>query len=164
LAVSSLMPSATAISLFRIPLRNQPYHIDLPRRQGGLRLARLEEAPRWTASAGRRRDVADHANEILGQRVFQQIGRRPGFERLTDVLVAVVHRQHDDSGVRRLAADLLDRFDPLMVGSWRSIRGDIRTQLPEKSSTDCSPFVADPTTSMSPCRSISSDNPSRTTR
>ena len=110
--VSSLMPSSAAISLLRLPFRHQLHDLHFARRQRRLRRPFVQ--PGLDVGADRtpaRVDLADEPDEIVRQRVLQQVGRRPGGQRAMDVFVALIHRQHDDPGVRVLAPDRLDGFE-----------------------------------------------------
>ena len=123
-AVSSLMPSDAAISLFRIPGRMSSTTCCSRRRQrrpgrafreAGLHVRRDR---RCSPHDG----LADDANEIVRERVLQQIGGRARFERAVDVFVALIHRQHDDArGLGSSRADSRIASTPPIAPSCRSI-------------------------------------------
>jgi hypothetical protein len=48
-------------------------------------------------NATARMHFANHVDQIVGDRVLQQVAHRSGLERTIDVLVAVIHRQRDDA-------------------------------------------------------------------
>ena len=101
--VPSLMPSDAAISLLRRPC------VAWRQRwvRGSLREPRLDVgAPRPLA----RMHVAHDANQVVRERVLEQIGRRARMERPVNVLVSVEHRQHHDAGAGVRAADRFDRL------------------------------------------------------
>ncbi len=112
LAVSPLIPSAAAISLFLFPVASSSSTWNSRNVSDGC----LARGRAWPPQSRRNRpltrvDVPDDADQVIGQRVLQEIAHRAGRDRPKDVLIAVVHRQHDDPGIRLLAADRLNRLD-----------------------------------------------------
>ena len=111
LAVSPLMPEGCRNLLVPLPRRQQLEHLGLPERQRGLARPLFEDCRnlrRDGALAGV--DVPDDANQVIGQRVLQEVAHRSRGDRAEDVLVAVVHRQNHDPGIRLVAADRLNRL------------------------------------------------------
>src|SRR5262249_42049946 len=87
---------------FLVPLahRDRSKHFDLALRQD--RLRRTSAEPRGHSGRdGRAAGMyfTNDANEILGQRVLQQVRGGAVLKRRKDVFLAVVHRQDDDSRI-----------------------------------------------------------------
>jgi hypothetical protein len=85
---------------------------DLTRRQRRLGLAGLQRR----SDIGREWPVAGvHApydvNQIFGERVLQQIGGCACLERAINILIALIHCQDDDMGVRVGLSNLADRLE-----------------------------------------------------
>ena len=50
----------------------------------------------------------NHSNQVLGNGIFQEVSDSACLKGTIDVLVAVVHRQHDDAGVGLRPAESLE--------------------------------------------------------
>ena len=75
-------------------------------------------------------NLADDPDEIVRQRVLQEIRHRAGLERPIDVFVALVHRQHDDVRPGGLAADRANRLDAAHRSELQVHQRDVGTVFP----------------------------------
>ena len=111
--MSSLRPSRAAISLLRLPCETSS---STWISRGVSVGARRAVEPGLDVGSNRPSagvDFAHEADQIVGKRVLQQVGGGARGERAMDVLIALVHRQHDDAGVGVVAPDRLDGVEPL---------------------------------------------------
>ena len=126
-AVCSLMPSVTAISLLRMPSAMSRTTSTSRGVSGGCLSASGERC--FDVAAKRlpaRVHLANHAHEILRERVLQEIGGRAGFERAVDVLVALIHREHHDPRVRVGLPDLADGVEAAHTRQLQIHQRDVR--------------------------------------
>ena len=77
-------------------------------------------------------DLTDYPNEVIRKAVLEQIGGCARFERAEDVLVALVHRQDDDAGVREFGSQSLDGLDAAHAGQLQVHDGDVGTEASEE--------------------------------
>ena len=143
--VSSLMPSERGDLLVPHALGDQLHHLDFPRRQR--RAARRSSSRAWTSGANRAFagvNIADHPNQVVGERVLQQVGRGAGRERPVDVFVALVHRQARRCARRAIArADGTIASSPLIVAQLKIHQRDVGPLLASNIATASSPLAAE---------------------
>ena len=91
-------------------------HLNLPRRQCWIRGTLIEPG---SHVGSHRMSPGVHfphdTDQVVGEGVLQQVGRGARGQRAMNVLIALIHRQHDDARVRIVAPDLLDRVDTVCV-------------------------------------------------
>lgn len=91
------------------PLGNQLQHLDLAAGQCLVREAVGEDAlhiGRQPVAAAVH--IAHHASQLVEDRFLEQVAGRASGHGAVDVLVTVIHRQHDDAGIRRFGPDGMD--------------------------------------------------------
>ena len=110
--VSSRTWSSSAIFPIPHPFGHKLDDLDLARRQRRRSGPLIEKRPDMGSqgrSAGA--DLADYANQILGQRVLEQAGRGSSFEGAVHVFVALIHREHDNPRLVIQAPDGANRLE-----------------------------------------------------